>query len=493
MSKIQKPIALSYTPGLIYTCSAQLSTNNYVHKNKAGKEYIFSLGYNSSTNTNCDLYYYLVEGYNEAGNQITTSNNKYSTEILQKQTSIPLNNAYNTTSSEPSPIYPVSVTSMYSVGLQDPSNNEKNYVVLYVAFNDTSFNSYLAYYDMQLLTWNTISYYPVTNNKTYIYSSITSNLQNGTRSGYSDGNTYMIQSEYNVNKMERTYCTILQVTQYINNNGVVKTTIYTTSNACVQNWYVPTITYYTKGDVGYTDPSNNNENIIGIYNPMIYVFTDGGTSKAIFAGVVVTDASKNEVNVIYEENDQSQMNLANDNVNFVSTDLNLKLEQPLTGFCINNNYILFSYENTYNYFTFSGDKPFKSESIGKDSLQWILYDNNCDILWTANNINNIYCSKSSITASNSNKLTLNSSYQINNASNYISGCGLTACNNVYASTVTKKKSGKTGTTNGYIETFYNQASNTAIVAIAAVSGDGTLWWVYKPGAKLVTSITSTNK
>ena len=489
-----KSLQLSNTQGLIYTCSAQLTNNSYVKSNKSAQEYIFSLGYNSSTNTNCDLYYWLVEGYNPN----KSDDKKYTTEILQQQTSIPLNNAFNTTSSEPTPIYPVNVTSMYSVGLYDPSSNTNNfnYVVLFVAFNDASFNSYLAYYDMIKLKWETISYYPVTDNKTYIYSSITSNLENGNNKGYSDGYTYMIQSEYNVNKMERTNCTILQVTQNVNSNGNLNTNIYTTSNACVQNWYVPTSTYYTKNDVGFQDPSNNNENLIGIYNPMIAVFTDSGSSKAIFAGVVVTDASKNEVNIIYYYlNGSGNMNLANDDVNFISTKLNLTLKQPITGICINNFYIMYTYENTYNHYTFSGDIQFRTDSIGKDALQWILYDNNCDILWTANNTDNIYCSKSSITASNYNKLTLNSSYTIKNASNYISGCGLTACNNVYASTsvntITQTQGGKP--TNQRKNVYYSQASNTAIAAIAAVQGDGTLWWVYKPGAKLVTSITSTNK
>ena len=157
-------------------------------------------------------------------------------------------------------------------------------------------------------------------------------------------------------------------------------------------------------------------------------------NNGTFSGIVVTDVLNNQVNVIFYSGNK---NIINDNIEFTSTNLNTKLYQPITGYCMNDKHIYYTYENLYTYVNYT-DISFNwtyyyTNNVTPNNtteLQWIYYDERCDLLWATDNSCNYYFA-------NNGKGQLKDQGQITNKQyNYITGAGLLACTKESASGIT---------------------------------------------------------
>jgi len=446
---------LSNDTGIVFTCSAPYTTQNGLTDNgKAAQDYIFTLSYNENQNANNKINYYIVQEKGINGKNTT----KYTVE--QGKTTIDL------------PTYAQNVTSMCAIGFESPNNDNYNEIILTVAFYDASYNSYLCGYNLQNESdgWFTITSNFYSNGYILLWSSIIPEKQQEGLT--SNGTLYMIQTKYKLDGSTLTYknSTILQVGYNWNNNNNLTYNTTTANNVLsTYQWYVPYIPDLSSNQVGYNS-SESACNIINIYNPMIAYDYNATT----FAGIVVTDVSKNKVNIIYSVANDF---VTKDNLNMKNTNLNLELTQPITGFCINqnsgtnNNVVMyFTYENFIYKDNLNVNSWSTSQISKNDALQWIFYDNVSDLIWTGDNSNNFFYGNTI------NKLTTGSVGPLN----YISGAGLLACSKESVSgtnsTTTYKKNKSTKV---YI---YNSTWNfNSNAAIAVISGKNQgLWWVIDP-------------
>jgi len=443
---------------IVFVTSAPANTNNFTTNNNTSVDYIFTLNYNADQDANNLIYYC---GIQETGKKKIGSTEYNTSYCPYTQLELPDVGANIK-----------NVTSMSAIGFSNSNGNNYNTITLTVAFYDVSFNSYLYYIYFYANTntpsfsdWIKISKTSASNGTFNLWSSIIQEKQpyNLNSSSSECSTIYMIQTTYNytptITYNSSTICEV--VYSFTNGNkSITNGALTPATNACANyQWYVPYTTELLNGQVGYSS-SNTVGNIISIYNPMIAYF------NSTFSGLAVKNASTNEVNVYYYTGNDNI--ITNNNINFSSAALNLTLNQPITGYCMNDNYIFYTYENYNNYYYnyLSNNNPSWTQNInvsGNNALQWIYYDNNNNALWLTDN-NQYYYNDNS-----DKNYDKNSDYTQKSCGafyNFISGSGLLGASQLAVSY----------TSYNFLSEQHKYKNSSIAVAVLEGENQG-LWWI----------------